>query len=87
MDVPAGESVLVVQVTGGHGLAGRLEALGIRPGTRVRKLSSTFMRGPVTVEVYGTKVAIGYGMARKILVEPRNERLMKQERVPGGEDA
>jgi Fe2+ transport system protein FeoA len=68
--VNAGESVCVVDVLGGHGLASRLEALGIRPGTNIIKRSEMFMRGPVTVESHGAQIAIGYGMAWKILVEP-----------------
>ena len=73
----AGESVCVVDILGGHGLASRLEALGIRPGTNIVKRSEMFMRGPVTVEAHGAQIAIGYGMASKILVEPINSRFSK----------
>lgn len=54
---------------GGHGLAGRLNALGIRPGKRITKVSGMFMRGPMTVQVDRAQVAIGFGMAGKIVVE------------------
>lgn len=47
----------------------RLSALGIRPGKRVTKVSSMFMRGPVTIQVGNAQVAIGFGMAKRILVE------------------
>ena len=70
VSVSAGEPVRVVDILGGHGLALRLEALGIRPGTNIIKRSEMFMRGPVTVEAHGAQIAIGYGMAWKILVEP-----------------
>ncbi|MCR4403154.1 MAG: ferrous iron transport protein A [Firmicutes bacterium] len=66
----AGETVQVVEILGGHGLVARLEALGIRQGAELRKVSSLFLRGPVTVEVHDTKVAMGYGMASKVLVRP-----------------
>jgi ferrous iron transport protein A len=69
VSVNAGEPVRVVDIIAGHGLASRLEALGIRPGTNIIKRSEMFMRGPVTVEAHGTQIAIGYGMASKILVE------------------
>jgi Fe2+ transport system protein FeoA len=46
-----------------------LEALGIRNGKKIKKLSSMFMRGPVTVQVGQTRISIGYGMASKIIVE------------------
>jgi ferrous iron transport protein A len=64
-----GESGVVVDVQGGHGLIHRLESLGIRVGKKVTKVSSQLMRGPVTVRMDNSEVAIGFGMARKILVE------------------
>jgi len=73
----AGQSGIVVQILSGHGVIKRLGALGLRPGLRVTKVSSSFMRGPVTVQFGNTQVAIGFGMANRIVVEPtdsRNER-------------
>ena len=65
----AGKSGIVVQIQGGHGLIRRLSALGIRPGQRITKVSSMFMRGPVTIQVGNAQVAIGFGMANRIIVE------------------
>ncbi len=65
----AGRSGIVVQVQGGHGLVNRLSALGIRPGKRITKIGSMLMRGPVTIQVGRAQVAIGFGMANKIVVE------------------
>ena len=67
--MPTGQSGSVVQIQGGHGLVNRLSALGIRPGKRITKVSSMFMRGPVTIQVDRAQVAIGFGMARRIIVE------------------
>ncbi len=64
-----GQSAIVMQVQGGHGFVNRLSALGIRPGQRVTKVSSMFMRGPVTIQVGNAQVAIGFGMAKRIIVE------------------
>lgn len=64
-----GESATVVQVAGGHGLKRRLDSLGVRVGKRVTKVSSQLMRGPVTLRVNGFQVALGFGMASKILVQ------------------
>jgi len=64
-----GQSAVVVQIQGGHGLVNRLSALGIRPGKRITKVGSMFMRGPVTIQVDRAQVAIGFGMANKIMVE------------------
>jgi len=61
-----GQRGVVVSVEGGHVLRNRLEALGIRPGKRIRKVSSAFMRGPSVIEVEGSDIAIGFGMASRI---------------------
>ncbi|KPJ61468.1 MAG: hypothetical protein AMJ46_01935 [Latescibacteria bacterium DG_63] len=63
------EKGVVVAIVGGGGMTRRLEALGIRPGKRIQKSSESFMRGPVTVRVENAQVAIGFGMASRILVE------------------
>jgi len=65
----AGQTGTVVEIGGGQGLVRRLSAMGIRPGSRITKVSSMFMRGPVTVRVGQTQLALGFGMARRILVE------------------
>jgi ferrous iron transport protein A len=63
-----GESGIVVEIQGGHGLIRRLENMGIRSGKKVTKVSAQFMRGPVTLRINNYQIAIGYGMAKKILV-------------------
>jgi ferrous iron transport protein A len=68
-DLKPGEGGRIAQIDGGHGMVGRLAALGIRPGRRITKLSSGFMRGPVTIEVDRAQMAIGFGMAKRIRVE------------------
>ena len=68
-EMRTGQTGTVVGVMGGHGLIRRLDALGIRPGRKVTKLSSTLFSGPVILRVNNTQVAVGFGMARKIIVE------------------
>ena len=68
-EMRTGQTGTVVEIQGGHGLIRRLDALGIRPGRKVTKLSSTLFRGPVTLRVNNSQVAVGFGMARKIIVE------------------
>ena len=65
-----GQSGVVIRIQGEHGLINRLNSLGIRSGKRITKISSIIMRGPVTIEVDRAQVAIGFGMARRIIVEP-----------------
>jgi ferrous iron transport protein A len=68
-EMKTGQTGIVVGVLGGHGLIRRLDALGIRPGKKVTKLGSTLFRGPVILRVDNAQVAVGFGMARKIIVE------------------
>lgn len=65
----AGQSGIITRIEGGTGLVNRLNALDIRLGKRITKISSMIMRGPVTVEIDNTQVAIGFGMAKKIIVD------------------
>lgn len=65
----AKQSATVKKILGGHRVTGRLEGLGIRAGKKITKISSHFWKGPVTVTVGKAKVAIGHGMAEKIVVE------------------
>jgi ferrous iron transport protein A len=70
----SGQSGKVVEIQGGDHLANRLNSLGIRPGKRITKVSSMILRGPVTVQVDRSQVAIGFGMAGKILVDIGGDR-------------
>ena len=69
VDMKPGQSGTLVEILGGCRMIVRLDALGLRLCKRVRKVSSMLMRGPVVVEVDGFQIAIGYGMASRIIVE------------------
>ena len=64
-----GQAGRVAEIHGGHGIASRLEGLGIRPGVCISLMSSFALGGPVTICVGRACVAVGRGMAKKILVE------------------
>lgn len=59
---------VITSIIGGGKFLLKLESMGIRPGSKVRKISNLFQRGPVVIHVGGTEVAIGHRMARRILV-------------------
>jgi ferrous iron transport protein A len=65
-----GQSGTVVEIQGGRRMVDRLNALGIIPGKKITKTSAMLMRGPVTVEVDRAEVAIGFGMASRVVVKP-----------------
>lgn len=64
-----GRTATVLQVCGGRGIVGRLEAMGIRPGVTLSKISGRPLGGPVVVQINGSRIAMGFGMAGKVLVE------------------
>jgi ferrous iron transport protein A len=68
-EMRTGQTGTVLEVLGGYGLIRRLDALGIRPGKKVTKVSSALFRGPVTLRVDNAQVAVGFGMARRIVVQ------------------
>jgi ferrous iron transport protein A len=67
-ELSPGERGTVVAVHGGRGIQARLRSLGLVEGQTLRKLSALAWGGPVVVEVKRTQVAIGRGMAARILV-------------------
>lgn len=68
-ELKPGQKGKVIEINSGRGMINKLEALGIRPGVEITKVSAQFMRGPVIVSVGNTQIAIGFGMARRVVVE------------------
>lgn len=73
---PAGVPLLVTAIDGGHGVRQRLFALGLHVGDTIELQSQAIFRGPVLVRnrASETSVALGRGIAQKIVVEPLDER-------------
>ena len=69
IDMKAGQDGILVEVIGGHGILNKLDAMGLRLCKKIKKVSSMLMRGPVVVEVDGFQLAIGYGMASRMIVD------------------
>ena len=68
-----GQKGRIVEINGGYGLAQKLEALGIRTGKEITKVSEQLMRGPVLLQHNQTQAAVGFGMASRVLVEVSGE--------------
>ena len=64
-----GQTAVIVSVQGGKILTKRLADLGITSGTVVKVIRKTLFSGPVQVEVAGSRLVLGWGLASKILVE------------------
>jgi len=67
-ELAPGTAAQVVALDCGRAAARRLTELGIYPGKVILKVSSVFARGPVAVAIDGGQVALGYGIASRILV-------------------
>jgi ferrous iron transport protein A len=67
-NLPADAEATVVALGGGYGMQARLRSLGIVEGRRLRKISHIGRRGPVVVLIERMQVAIGYGIARRVMV-------------------
>lgn len=64
-----GQKAVVRELLGGRGMNQRLAAMGIRPGQEIVKTSGPFMGGPVTVRIGNAQMALGFGVARRVIVE------------------
>ncbi len=58
----------VVQINGGYNILKKLNSMGIFEGAFIEKITS-YHHGPVIVKVMNSQLAIGRGMAEKIIVE------------------
>ncbi len=62
----------ISSVEGGVTAKEKLETLGIRPGKKVRKVSSQAFRGPVVINIDGRNIAMGHGLAQKVIIDSNN---------------
>lgn len=67
----------VTSIDGGVRVREHLNSLGIHVGDRIMVMERAPFRGPLIVEIHGSRVALGRGVARKVKVEPHEIR-------PGG---
>ncbi|MDH7564504.1 MAG: FeoA family protein [Candidatus Bathyarchaeota archaeon] len=72
-ELQEGETGVVVSASGGLGLVRRLAEMGLTPGVEVKLLRKCPLRGPVEIEVRGVCLALGCGVASKVLVKPAKE--------------
>jgi len=72
--IPTEKYVKIKNVDGGTWVKQRLQNLGIHVGESIFVKRGTILGGPILVRINNSDVAIGRGMARKIVVsEPENE--------------
>ena len=66
-DLAPGEVGVVHKLTGGWGFTSRLATLGFTPGAELTMVQN-FGRGPLIVNIRGTRIALGRGEAAKVVV-------------------
>ena len=70
------EAGYIFEVSGSAEFQGKLKAMGLYTGRHILKRSPEKSRGPVVVEVMGTKVALGRGMAARVSVKVKSRRIL-----------
>jgi len=68
-EMKTGEKGVVADIEGGEAFIKKITNMGLRKGSTAQILSRNIWCGPLTVRIGRTRIAIGYGMAKKILVE------------------
>lgn len=61
----------VLEILGGDRLQNKFMSMGIYKGREIAKLGHFALRGPVAIKVGRAVIALGHGMAGKIIVEPQ----------------
>jgi Fe2+ transport system protein FeoA len=65
-----GASARIVELSGGQHMVGKLTAMGFVRGAVITKKSTSLMQGPIVLQKGQIQIAIGHGMAQRIIVEP-----------------
>jgi Fe2+ transport system protein FeoA len=68
---PQGVRLKIVEISGGEQVRRRLLSLGFHKGDEIERIGQGILRGPLLIKMIrsGGSVAIGRGIAQKILVE------------------
>ncbi|MCX8150758.1 MAG: ferrous iron transport protein A [Candidatus Bathyarchaeota archaeon] len=69
-ELKEGEKGIMTRIVGGSSAMRRLTELGLTPGCEVKMLRKCSFHGPVEIEVRGVSLALGYGLALKVFVQP-----------------
>lgn len=64
-----GQTGIIISFLGGHMSAKRLADMGLVVGTEVRVIRRGLFSGPVQIEICGSRLVLGRGLASKIVIE------------------
>jgi len=63
-----GKLLTVIGINAGRGLQRRLTDMGLTPGVQIRVMNGQYA-GPVLIDLRGSRLGLGRGVAQKILVK------------------
>lgn len=66
--LPIGGKGVIEFAVGGYGLLRRLADMGLTPGTEITVVRNAPFGGPIVVQVRGSSIALGRGVASKVFV-------------------
>ena len=64
----SGKLLTVIGINAGRGLQRRLTDMGLTPGVQIRVMNGQYA-GPVLIDLRGSRLGLGRGVAQKILVK------------------
>jgi len=67
-DLKEGQKGIIFSIVGGRRVTQRLTDMGLTPGIEIKMLRKGRW-GPVEISVRGSNLALGHGVARKILIK------------------
>lgn len=65
-----GKAAKIIELHGNNEIMTKLEAMGVVPGAIITKKSAILSKGPIVIEKDLVQFAVGYNVAKKIIVEP-----------------
>ncbi|MBA7479739.1 HTH-type transcriptional regulator MntR [subsurface metagenome] len=79
-----GEEGIIAFIRAGNRAYQRLLDMGLTKGTRVRVLNSAPFQGPIGIEIRGSNLALGRGLAGHVFIEIQEEKLTQDRSHPHG---
>jgi len=70
-ELDEGQTGVIISLAGGRISSKRLADLGLIPGIEIKVLRKALFSGPVQIEICGSRLVLGRGLASKILVEKK----------------
>lgn len=67
-----GKYATIYDILGEKDIVNKVEAMGIAPGMKVKKVSASLFHGPILLQKDFMQIAVGYDIAKNILVDALN---------------